>query len=87
MEQTRADAWTLMTEYTASESLRRHMMAVEAAMRAYARQFDEDENARSLACCTTSTTSSIPIRRRNPIPLSIRCTVQPSFGRKGIRRM
>lgn len=43
MEQTRADAWALMTEYTASESLRRHMMAVEAAMRAYARQFDEDE--------------------------------------------
>jgi len=43
MEPTRADAWTLMTEYTASESLRRHMMAVEAAMRAYARQFGEDE--------------------------------------------
>lgn len=43
MELTRQDAWDLMTEYTASESLRRHMLAVEAAMRAYARKFGEDE--------------------------------------------
>lgn len=42
-EKTRDDAWSLMTEYTASESLRRHMLAVEAAMRAYARKFGEDE--------------------------------------------
>jgi putative nucleotidyltransferase with HDIG domain len=42
-EKTRDDAWRLMTEYTASESLRRHMMAVEAGMRAYARKFGEDE--------------------------------------------
>ena len=40
---TREDAWDLMTEYTASESLRRHMLAVEVAMRAYARKFGEDE--------------------------------------------
>jgi putative nucleotidyltransferase with HDIG domain len=38
----RDDAWTLLTEWTASESLRRHMLAVEAAMRAYAPRFDGD---------------------------------------------
>ncbi len=41
---TRDDALNLMHEYTKNESLRRHMYAVEAAMRAYARQFDEDED-------------------------------------------
>jgi putative nucleotidyltransferase with HDIG domain len=39
----RADTLTLMHEYTASESLRKHMLAVEGAMRAYARKFGEDE--------------------------------------------
>src|SRR5215210_1081864 len=34
----------LMHEYTASESLRKHMLAVEGAMRAYARKFGEDED-------------------------------------------
>lgn len=42
---TREDAWNLMTQYTASENLRRHMLAVEASMRAYARKFGEDEES------------------------------------------
>ena len=39
----RADTLALMHTYTASESLRKHMLAVEGAMRAYARKFGEDE--------------------------------------------
>ncbi|HET7691976.1 MAG TPA: HDIG domain-containing protein [Gemmatimonadota bacterium] len=38
----RDDAWRLVTEYTDSESLRAHMLAVEAAMRGYAQKFGED---------------------------------------------
>jgi putative nucleotidyltransferase with HDIG domain len=44
MPLSREDAWKLMTEYTQGESLRKHMMAVEAAVRGYARQFGEDED-------------------------------------------
>jgi putative nucleotidyltransferase with HDIG domain len=39
----RDDAWALLTEYTKSESLRKHALAVEAATRGYARKFGEDE--------------------------------------------
>ena len=38
----RAEALALVHEFTASDSLRKHMIAVEAAMRAYAVQFNED---------------------------------------------
>jgi putative nucleotidyltransferase with HDIG domain len=38
----RADTLALMEEYTASDSLRKHMLSVEAAMRAYAGKFGED---------------------------------------------
>ena len=41
-EFSRQDAWTLLCEWTKSDSLRRHMLAVEAAMRAYAPRFDGD---------------------------------------------
>jgi putative nucleotidyltransferase with HDIG domain len=40
----RQTAWELVCEYTASDSLRKHMLAVEAAMRAYARRAGADED-------------------------------------------
>jgi putative nucleotidyltransferase with HDIG domain len=39
----RQDAWDLVCEYIQNINLRRHMLAVEAGMRAYARRFGEDE--------------------------------------------
>ena len=45
----RAETVALMHEYTASESLRKHMLAVEGAMRAYARTFGEDEERWGIA--------------------------------------
>jgi putative nucleotidyltransferase with HDIG domain len=38
-------AWQLLTEWTLSDSLRKHALAVEAAVRGYARKFGEDEEA------------------------------------------
>jgi putative nucleotidyltransferase with HDIG domain len=40
---TRDDAWELLCEYTKGESLRKHALAVEAVMRAYARKLNADE--------------------------------------------
>ena len=45
MELTRDQDWTLLNEYTKGESLLKHALAVEAAVRGYARMFDEDEAA------------------------------------------
>src|SRR5574341_2649118 len=39
----RDEAWQITCEYVKSEVLRRHMLAVEACMRAYARHYGEDE--------------------------------------------
>jgi len=39
----RQSAWCLLTEFTPSENLRKHALAVEACMRAYARKFGDDE--------------------------------------------
>ena len=40
---TRQDAWAILTEFTKTEPLIKHALAVEAAMRAYARRYGEDE--------------------------------------------
>ena len=43
MATTRDQAWETLTKYTQSEALRRHALAVEASVGAYARKFGEDE--------------------------------------------
>jgi putative nucleotidyltransferase with HDIG domain len=44
MEQpTRDQTWDLVCEWVSSDSLRKHLLGVEAAMRAYAREYGEDE--------------------------------------------
>jgi putative nucleotidyltransferase with HDIG domain len=40
----REAAWALVSEWTANPNLQKHMLAVEAAMRSYARRLDEDEH-------------------------------------------
>lgn len=45
MGKTREDAWELLQEWVPSVSLQRHCLAVETAMRAYARHYDESEEA------------------------------------------
>ena len=42
---TRDTAWALLTEYTQGDNLRKHALAVEAAVRGYARRFGEGEEA------------------------------------------
>jgi putative nucleotidyltransferase with HDIG domain len=42
---TRDDAWALLCEWIQNPNLRKHLLAAEAAMRAYARKFGEDEEA------------------------------------------
>ena len=44
MNLVRDDAWKLLTEYTKGESLLKHALGVEAAVRGYARKFSGDEN-------------------------------------------
>jgi putative nucleotidyltransferase with HDIG domain len=43
LTKTRSEAWDLVSEWTQSDSLRKHMLAVEAAMRGAARRLNEDE--------------------------------------------
>jgi putative nucleotidyltransferase with HDIG domain len=44
----RSQAWEIVREHVQSDSLRKHMLAVECAMRAYARHFGEDEESWAL---------------------------------------
>ena len=46
---TREEAWELLCEYTQNENLRKHALAVEACVRAYARKLAADEALWGLA--------------------------------------
>jgi putative nucleotidyltransferase with HDIG domain len=48
-EPTRDEAWQLFCEWTESDSLRKHALGVEAAMRVYARKYGEDEELWAVA--------------------------------------
>jgi len=45
----RDHAWSVLTEFTKSDSLRKHARAVEASMRAYAHRYGEDPDAWGMA--------------------------------------
>jgi putative nucleotidyltransferase with HDIG domain len=45
MDLNRDDAWALLTQYTKGDSLLKHALAVEAAVRGYARKYGADEEA------------------------------------------
>ena len=65
----RETAYKVVEEHAKSESLRKHLLAVEACMRAYARRDGEDEEQWGIAgWSTTSTGRSVP--RQSPIPPS-----------------
>ena len=60
MTVSREAAWTLLTEWTQSDSLRKHALAVEAAVRGYAGSKGKAKRSGGWSrCCTTSITSAI----------------------------
>ena len=63
---TRDDAWKLLCEYTASESLRKHMLAVEACVRAYARKSGADEEAWGIAALANRIPSAVGASEVSP---------------------
>ena len=66
MELSREDALALMKEYTQSESLRKHMLAVEAAVRGYARLWGENEIEWGVVALLRSVASTSSSRRAIP---------------------
>jgi len=56
----RHDAWNLLCEFNTSDSLRKHALAVECAMRAYARRYGQDEELWGSSVLSTMWTMNEP---------------------------
>ena len=79
-------AWTLLTEWTAGEGLRKHALAVEAAVRGYARTFGEDETAWGIvALLHDFDYERYPTPADHPVP-RLRGTAAPRVSRLGHAR-
>jgi predicted hydrolase (HD superfamily) len=62
----RDGAWAILTEFTASESLRKHALAVESAMCAYAEREGADAEFGASRACSTTSTEMHPTAPRHP---------------------
>ena len=81
----RDDAWKLLCEYTTSESLRKHMLAVEACVRAYAREAGADEELWELQLFSTTSTTNAGPTKPTLQTMSIPPKVQGYYGSSAIR--
>ena len=82
---TRDDAWALLCEYTQNENLRKHALAVEACVRAYARKTGADEELWGVtALLHDLTTNAGPTMRIVP-PKNTRPAVREFFASADIR--
>ena len=68
---TRDDAWGLVCEWIASDSLRKHVLGVEAAMRAYARRDGEDEELWGITGLVHSAEGSSAVVNAVYLPMAI----------------
>ena len=82
---TREEAWALLCEFTKSDGLRRHALAVETCVVAYARKFGEDEGKWSVTALTcafdrySGATSTQVIGNTPALPLLSALTVEGTF--------
>jgi len=60
----REQAWQILCEFTKSEGLRKHALAVETCVTAYARKFGEDEAKWSVTALLQTSTGRFTPRRR-----------------------
>ena len=82
MQPTRQEAWDLVEEWVASDSLRKHLLGVEAAMVGYARKWGEDEEMYAV----TGLLHDLDYDRYPDLERGIRDTRSSCSRRRAIRR-